>query len=501
MRTKRPNPTTRQASRRALRSLALLTAAGAAFGVQAGPAMAHAGLNRAALATLTTSVADPEVTIGETVSDTANLAGTVRGETGSITFRLYGPNDATCMNPPVFTSAAIPTTVDGPYGSGTTTPTAPGTYLWRAVYTPTVGMAVSTACGEANEQVVVNLASPTVTTDASDDIVIGAVGGIYDDATLAGAFEPTGTITFNLYGPDDANCLGTPQIDAVDVDPETTTYRSAGFNPTAAGTYRWTAAYSGDDNNNPFTTLCNDANESVVVDPASPTVTTDASDDIVLGAAGGIYDEATLAGAFEPTGTITFNLYGPDDANCLGTPQIDAVDVDPETTTYRSAAFHPTAAGTYRWTAAYSGDDNNNPFSTKCNDANESVVVHAAPVTPRLATYASRDTFVGKTVFDTALLTGGNNPTGTITFNLYGPGDATCSRTPVFTSVVDVDGNSNGDNKYKSGDFRPRVPGTYQWVAEYSGDENNEGVVTACDDPKEQVVVKKKKPYGGVPRP
>lgn len=96
-----------------------------------------------------------------------------------------------------------------------------------------------------------------------------------------------------------------------------------------------------------------------------------------------------------------------------------------------------------------------------------------------------------------AFLADGVAPTGTITFELYGPGDETCFGRPVFTSTVDVDGNG----RYRSEEFRPRVPGAYQWVATYSGDDGNSEVRTRCDDPAERVVVKKKKPYGGRPRP
>jgi hypothetical protein len=43
--------------------------------------------------------------------------------------------------------------------------------------------------------------------------------------------------------------------------------------------------------------------------------------------------------------------------------------------TATSADFTPTAPGTYLWTASYSGDVNNNPASSPCNDANESVTI------------------------------------------------------------------------------------------------------------------------------
>ena len=74
------------------------------------------------------------------------------------------------------------------------------------------------------------------------------------------------------------------------------------------------------------------------------------------------------------------------------------------------------------------------------------------------------------TIQDTATLTDGDNPTGTITFNLYGPDDADCSRPAVFTSSATVTGNGS----YQSGAFQLTEPGIYRWVVQYSGDKNNE---------------------------
>ncbi|MGZ3357651.1 MAG: IPTL-CTERM sorting domain-containing protein, partial [Isosphaeraceae bacterium] len=42
--------------------------------------------------------------------------------------------------------------------------------------------------------------------------------------------------------------------------------------------------------------------------------------------------------------------------------------------------FTPTVPGTYHWIATYSGDANNAPTATVCDDTNESVIVAAAVV-------------------------------------------------------------------------------------------------------------------------
>ena len=50
--------------------------------------------------------------------------------------------------------------------------------------------------------------------------------------------------------------------------------------------------------------------------------------------------------------------------------------------TVTSAAFAPSAAGTYRWTATYSGDANNMPVATACDAANSTTVVSPAVTAP-----------------------------------------------------------------------------------------------------------------------
>jgi hypothetical protein len=90
----------------------------------------------------------------------------------------------------------------------------------------------------------------------------------------------------------------------------------------------------------------------------------------------------------------------------------------------------------------------------------------------------------GGPVADTANLSGAASPTGTITFTLYGPGDATCAGTPVFTDTKPVTGNSA-----ISAGFTPTQSGTYRWIAAYSGDANNQPVSGSCNDTGESVTV------------
>src|SRR5437764_14322393 len=134
---------------------------------------------------------------------------------------------------------------------------------------------------------------------------------IFDVATLGQGQNPTGAITFNLFGPDNATCSGTPIFTSTKTVAGNGNYTSDSFTTNAAGTYRWVASYSGDANNTPVTSTCSDPAESVSVAKKTPTLSTQAS---TLSLAGTITDTATMAaraGPSGPTGTITFNLFGP----------------------------------------------------------------------------------------------------------------------------------------------------------------------------------------------
>jgi hypothetical protein len=135
---------------------------------------------------------------------------------------------------------------------------------------------------------------------------------------------------------------------------------------------------------------------------------------------------------------------------------------------HNSDPFSPTRAGAYRWTVRYSGDDNNEATGpTECGVAAETV--HVLQARPTIVTVASPAVILGDSIKDSATLSDGARPSGTITFHVYGPNDANCSGNPADSSMVDVSGNATYD--YRS--FTPTAIGIYRWVASYSGDDNN----------------------------
>jgi hypothetical protein len=85
-------------------------------------------------------------------------------------------------------------------------------------------------------------------------------------------------------------------------------------------------------------------------------------------------DQATLTsfvtGAPTP-GSITFELYGPDDAGCVGTPKYTETVSDIAAggtymTTNTTFAIAETETGVWRWKVSYSGDEFNSPAESAC---------------------------------------------------------------------------------------------------------------------------------------
>ena len=420
--------------------------------------------------------------IGTQITDTATLSGGYN-PTGSITWRLYGPNDPTCTNPNAPSVTITNVNGDKSYISPPLSPTQAGTYTWVATYDGDINnSSVAGKCTDANETVTISPLNPAIRTSASAGGPIGTQ--ITDTATLSGGQDPTGSIVWKLYGPNDPTCSAanppSVRVDNVNGDKG---YTSPPLTPTAAGTYTWVASYLGDSNNNPVAGQCTDANETVTISPLSPTIKTSASVGGPIGTA--ITDTATLAGGDNPTGSIVWKLYGPNDPTCSAanppSVRVDNVNGDKG---YTSPPLTPTAAGTYTWVASYLGDSNNNPVAGQCTDANETVTI--SPLSPTIKTSASVGGPIGTAITDTATLAGGDNPTGSIVWKLYGPNDPTCSAANPPSVRVD---NVNGDKGYTSPPLTPTEAGTYTWIASYLGDSNNNPVAGQCTDANETVTI------------
>ena len=134
---------------------------------------------------------------------------------------------------------------------------------------------------------------------------------------------------------------------------------STGYTATATGTDYWVATYNGDSNNTSVTS--GTAAEPVTITPASPTInTTQQPASATVGSS--IADKATVSGGYNPTGTVTFNLYN--NSTATGTPLFTDTKSRSSGGMATSAGYTATATGTDYWVATYNGDSNNNAVTS-----------------------------------------------------------------------------------------------------------------------------------------
>ena len=208
------------------------------------------------------------------------------------------------------------------------------------------------------------------------------------------------------------------------------------------------------------------------VTKVTPTITTTAGPSSVT-VGGSADDQATVSGGYNPTGTITWSLYA--NSTCTGTAVFTTTSGGTVSgnNTYTSGSYSATSVGTFTWRFSYPGDPNNNSVSA-CGGTGETLTVNKG--TPSLSTTASTNVSVGQSVTDSATLSGGYNPAGSITYTLYGPSSsASCT-----TQVGQVTKSVSGDGSYTSPTITPGQAGTYWWIANYGGDSNNTATTNGC---------------------
>jgi hypothetical protein len=408
-----------------------------------------------AIPSINTAQQPTTAVVGTLVADQATVTG---GDdpTGTVTFNLY--INSTGSGTPLFTDADV-ALVNGVATSAGYTATATGTDYWVATYNGDANNSAVTS-DTALEPITVTPTAPSInTTQQPPTAVVGT--SIADQTTVTGGDDPTGTVTFNLYS--NSTGSGTPLFTDANVALVAGVATSTGYTANATGTDYWVATYNGDANNNAITSA--DAAEPVTVTPATPTLTTSAS-----ATAGGIVgtsvlaDSATLAGGFNAGGTISFTLTAPD-----GTTSSIGQDTVTGAGTYNAPGVTATEVGTYTWHASYSGDANNNGASE--NGINETVTV--IPASPTITTQQQPATAtVGTSIADQATVTGGDDPTGTVTFNLYN--NATGIGTPLFieADVALVAGIATSTG------YTATATGTDYWVTTYNGDANNSSITS-----------------------
>jgi len=190
---------------------------------------------------------------------------------------------------------------------------------------------------------------------------------VTDTATLSGAnaATATGPVSFTVFS--DSECK--PTVAAAG----SATMVAGNAGPSTAeslppGKYYWQAHYSGNLENQAFTSACG----SEVLTVLAPTTTTTtqtgggvvgASIPVLVGSS--VTDQAHVAGALAATatGSVTYTLYK--DKKCKVPAFAPSAGAVAAGTALPSAAVKP-KAGTYYWVASYSGDGVNAPSASAC---------------------------------------------------------------------------------------------------------------------------------------
>jgi hypothetical protein len=220
-------------------------------------------------------------TVGAPVADTTNtaiaansisstLSGATSGATGTITFKVFGPQS----NPPITCAvggATVGTTTvssNGTYHpSAAYTPTSAGTFWWYASYSgDPYDSPSSSTCGAGMTSTVVKNTTTTTAAAPPTGTATAAIAASSISSTLTGATTSPaagGTLTFYVYGPSasaPATCPGSTNwstVGSATVNGNGTYRPSAGYTPMVGGTYWWYASYSGDTLNSASSSTCN----------------------------------------------------------------------------------------------------------------------------------------------------------------------------------------------------------------------------------------------------
>lgn len=204
---------------------------------------------------------------------------------------------------------------------------------------------------------------------------------------------------------------------------------------------------------------------------------------VVIGT--GVYDTATFAGGITDDAGGTVSYYYQKQTGATATCSIASGTLIGAAVTVTngvvpaSATVTLSAAGTYEFWAVYSGDPpDNNASTSTCGS--ETVVVG-----PNSPTAATTQNLIPN---DKLTLTGATSDAGgTVDFYLFAPG-VTCSLANIanaaFTqedvALTTFNQAATGNTGSGTGSYLATAEGTYQWLAIYSGDANNNPVTSSC---------------------
>lgn len=346
-----------------------------------------------------------------------------------------------------------------------------------------------------------NCTSTTVTTPktgAGENIPAGGLSigtgvvAVKDSAVvnlIGGTATPAGSIAFFLCKVDTPGLCDSGGTSVGSTNLVGAAYPVTAISPTAyvtfVGRYCWRAVFSGDAANGIPGSSDSRSTECFTVNPVTPTLSTTAGDDVLLGTA--VTDSATLGGtATQPAnpvinltgtggpaaaGTITFTLYGPNDCTTLAYTSATVTVGGNGTYITPPPQFVPTAAGTYHWVAIYSGNAPNTTGVTHnadCTDANENVVVTSVP-----SSLISAQSWVPNDSATISAPANSGNLSGAVSFALYASGDCGVvgGDAAIYSTTATVSGPSP-QTVSTSNTTAQLASGSFSWLVSYDSSNN-----------------------------
>ncbi len=315
------------------------------------------------------------------------------------------------------------------------------------------------------------LASPKLTT-ALSATSISAGGSVYDTAVLTGFIgsgsTPGGSASYYVYL-GNGTCssaggaptlVGTVTVSVAGAVPNSPAYT---FN--TPGPESWDATYSGNANNNPASSPCEVMNVTAAMDTISTNLS---ASTISMG--GTVHDNATLSGATATAGgTVTYELFP--NGNCSGNFTIVSTVMVTGGSVPSSVPRTFNTPGAYSWRAVYSGDANNSAATSACEP------MDVTRTSPAITTILSSSTVTeGGSVHDSATLAGAtSNAGGTVTYYWSGTCPPSASHVIGTVTVASAIVPNSPSIIFNFG------TGYFYLYAVYSGDGNNTGAQSACE--------------------
>lgn len=195
-----------------------------------------------------------------------------------------------------------------------------------------------------------------------------------------------------------------------------------------------------------------------------------------------IHDSTALNGVTNDAGgTVTYNYYSENTCTGIPTP-VGSVAVTNGIVPDSSNVTFLTA-GTFYWQASYSGDANNYGATSAC--ISETLIVNdGAKTNPVLVTVLSSSSIpVGSSMHDMAsfssgFTTGASIDNGSVVYTYYTNNACTLGAMAAGTGTVPSTTGIVPD----SNTVTFPMAGIYYWQAIFTGDDNNNGAISACDE-------------------